>query len=128
MATFRKFEDIEVWKLGRQLVKVVYKMTAGCVGQADHGLRDQIQRAAVSIPSNIAEGYSRRGNREFLNFLWIAKGSAAEVQSQLYHFTDLKLASRIECKGIYDLANEISVKLYRLMQTLSSSPDHTKAL
>ena len=89
MAAFKTFEEINAWQNARVLVKDVYAMTRCGDFSKDYGLRDQIQRAAVSICSNIAEGFERRGNKEFINFLWIAKGSAAEVCSQLYHARDL---------------------------------------
>ncbi len=120
MAVFQKFEDIEVWKMGRVLVSSVYAQTCGESFARDWGLRDQIQRAVVSICSNIAEGYARRGNREFVNFLWIAKGSAAEVQSQLYHALDLNYISQDSFENLYNQANLISVKLYHLIKNLSA--------
>ena len=119
MSSFRKFEEIEAWKLARQLVKAVYAVTRSELFSHDWGLRDQIQRAAVSVCSNIAEGYARRGNKEFVKFLWIAKGSAAEVQSQLYNACDLGYMKRDECKKLYNDANVISVKLYALINVLS---------
>ena len=118
---FRKFEEIEAWKLGRKLVKAIYELTGVEAFARDYGLRDQIRRAAVSICSNIAEGFGRRGNREFVNFLWIAKGSVSEVQSQLYHAYDLKYIKRDDCRHLYNEANIIAVKLYHLIQSLSDS-------
>ncbi len=74
-----RFEDLEVWKEGMRLAVQVYRSMAGC---PDYGLRDQMQRAAVSIPSNIAEGFERNTNKEFIRFLYISKGSCAEKKSQ----------------------------------------------
>ena len=85
MATLKKFEEILAWQEARTLAKMVYDITRKGALAKDFGLRDQIQRAAVSVCSNIAEGYARRGNKELIKFLWISKGSAAEVQSQLHH-------------------------------------------
>ena len=79
--TIKGFEDLEVWKNAMQLVVVIY---AEFKENKDYGFKDQIQRAAVSIPSNIAEGYERQTNKEFIQFLYIAKGSSAELQTQLY--------------------------------------------
>ena len=84
MATFKKFEEIEAWKKARELTKRVYAVTNTGAFAKDFGLRDQIRRAAVSIMSNIAEGYDRSGTGEFVQFLATAKGSAAEVRCQLY--------------------------------------------
>lgn len=80
----RYFEDLEVWKEARRLTNEVYKATQSPVFSKDFDLRDQMQRAAVSVMSNIAEGFERGGNQEFIQFLYIAKGSCGEVRSQLY--------------------------------------------
>jgi four helix bundle protein len=77
------FEDLLVWQKGIELVKQVYLLTAGGKLNRDFGLRDQLQRAAVSIPTNIAEGFERASRKEYLLFLNIAKGSAGEVRSLL---------------------------------------------
>lgn len=87
----------------------------------DFGMKDQIQRAAVSVCSNIAEGFERRGNREFVSFLWIAKGSAAEVSSQLYHFKDLGYVSDEDFARLYEKTKVIRVSLYRLIKSISDS-------
>ena len=89
MARIEKFEDIEAWQQARQLAKAVYAVTSEGKFAHDFGLRDQIQRAAVSVMSNIAEGFERGGVREFIQFLFIAKGSAAEAQAQLYMALDV---------------------------------------
>ncbi|MDF1553847.1 MAG: four helix bundle protein [Deferrisomatales bacterium] len=81
-----RFEDLECWQAARELVKFVYAMFSVC---RDYAFRDQIQRAAVSVMSNIAEGFDRGGNKEFLHFLTIARGSLAEVKSLAYAATDL---------------------------------------
>ncbi len=78
------FEDLEIWKDARHLTQAIYRLTAAEKFSKDFGLRDQIRRAAVSIMSNIAEGYERGGNPEFTQFLYVAKGSCGEVRSQLY--------------------------------------------
>jgi four helix bundle protein len=77
----RSFEDLMVWQKGIELVKKVYLLTASGALQRDFGLRDQIRRASVSIPTNIAEGFERASRKEYLHFLNIAKGSAGEVRS-----------------------------------------------
>ena len=87
MAKIEKFEDIQAWQKARQLVTEVYKVTAESEGwRKDFSLRDQIKRASVSIMSNIAEGFCRQTDKEFVQFLYMAKGSASEVQSQLCGF------------------------------------------
>ena len=84
MGMITKFEDIEAWQKARELTNAVYSCSGKGAFAKDFGLRDQIRRAAVSIMSNIAEGFERSGSAEFLQFLAIAKGSAGEVEAQLY--------------------------------------------
>ncbi len=84
MATFSRLEDIQVWQKARQLTKKIYEATANGKFAQDYGLRGQIQRASVSIMANIAEGFGRRSDKEFANFLNMAHGSVSEVQSHLY--------------------------------------------
>ncbi len=78
------FEDLFTWQKGIELVKDIYLITEKKGLKTDFGLKEQIRRAAVSIPTNIAEGFERRSRKEYLNFLNIAKGSAGEIRSQLY--------------------------------------------
>jgi four helix bundle protein len=75
----KRFEDIEAWKTARELTRKLYADTGEGAFGKDYGLRDQIRRASVSIMGNIAEGFSRHSNKEFIQFLFISKGSAAEV-------------------------------------------------
>ena len=82
--TFRRFEDIDAWTTARRLAKAIYSLSNTEPFRKDHGLRDQIRRAVVSMVSNIAEGHSRRSDKEFAHFLLTAKRSAAEAQSHLY--------------------------------------------
>ncbi|MBC8526532.1 MAG: four helix bundle protein [Candidatus Cloacimonetes bacterium] len=81
MKRIEKFEDLEVWQEGMRLVVEIYQQFKKI---KDYGFRDQIQRAAVSIPSNIAEGFDRGSNKEYIHFLYIARGSCAELRTQLY--------------------------------------------
>jgi len=84
MATIERFEDIEAWQKDRKLTREIYRVTNQGAFAKDFGLRDQIRRASVSIMSNIAEGFERGGDKEFSQFIALAKGSSAEVRSQLY--------------------------------------------
>ena len=126
MAVFKTFEEINAWQNARELVKDVYAMTGSGDFSKDYGLKDQIQRASISICSNIAEGFERRGNKEFINFLWIAKGSAAEVCSQLYNARDLGYITEEQFKNMYDSAKQIGGMLFNLITILSSSTTRTK--
>jgi len=84
MSAFQRFENIEAWQKARELTKAIYALSNDGQFARDFGLRDQIRRASVSIMSNIAEGFERGSNKEFIQFLYIAKGSAGEVRTQLY--------------------------------------------
>ena len=121
MAVFKTFEEINAWKNGRALVNDVYAMTGRGAFAKDFGLKDQIQRAAVSICSNIAEGFERRGNKEFIKFLWIAKGSAAEVASQLYHAKDLGYISEDTFSLLYDKAKKIGGMIFKLISSIEKA-------
>jgi four helix bundle protein len=80
----KQFEDLEIWKEARRLTQAIYQLTKSDKFSRDFVLRDQIRRAAVSIMSNIAEGFERGGNQEFVQFLYVAKASCGEVRSQIY--------------------------------------------
>lgn len=90
MAVAARFEDLEVWQGARKLVKAIHQATDQGAFARDFGPRDQVRRAAVSVMSNIAEGFERNGEREFRHFLGIAKASAGEVRSLLYVARDLE--------------------------------------
>jgi four helix bundle protein len=121
MATFRTFEDIEGWKLGRELTREVYRVSSAAPFSKDFALLNQIRRASVSIMSNIAEGFDRDGNKEFINFLTIAKGSAAEVRAQLYVAVDQNYISNDEFETLSELTNSIGRVLAGLIKYLQSS-------
>jgi len=107
MATFKKFEEIKAWQKARQLTTRIYKITSEQRFSRDFGLRDQIQRASVSIMANNAEGFGRHSDKEFANFLSIAHASVSEVQSHLYVALDLNYLSAESFKEIYGLLEEI---------------------
>ena len=90
MSRIERFEDIDAWKKAKELSKAIYEITSKGDFSRDFGLRDQIRRAAVSVVSNIAEGFERGGNKEFRQFLSSAKGSAGEVKAQLHVAFDVK--------------------------------------
>ncbi len=83
MPTIERFEDLEVWKLAFENANIIYDLTSKGSFSKDYPLRDQVRRCAISVFSNIAEGFERDGNKEFINFLSIAKGSCGEARSQL---------------------------------------------
>lgn len=84
MSKIEKFEDIEAWKLAREITRAIYQASSTGEFSKDFALVNQIRRASVSILSNIAEGFERNGDKEFVQFLTVAKGSCGEVREQLY--------------------------------------------
>ena len=106
MAMIERFEDIEAWKKARELTQIVYRVTKAGEFARDFGLKDQIRRASVSAMSNVAEGFERGGNKEFIQFLSVAKGSAGEVQSLLYVSLDAGFIRQDQFDHIYRLAQD----------------------
>jgi four helix bundle protein len=109
-----KFEDLLVWQEGVQLSTEVYNHLKNCT---DFGFRDQIRRASVSIPSNIAEGYDRQTNKEYIQFLFIAKGSCAEVRTQLYVAINVGIIPKESAEPLLEKTRKISAMLTRLIKT-----------
>src|SRR5699024_765213 len=109
-----KFEDLHVWKEGMQLAATLYDELKE---SKDFGLRDQIRRAAVSIPSNIAEGFERNTNKDFIRFLYISKSSAAELRTQLYLCKQIGLIPADKCDSLIEITRKISAMLYNLSET-----------
>jgi len=121
MATFKKFEDIQAWQKGRKVTRTIYEATSDSRFSRDFGLRDQIQRASVSIMANIAEGFGRYSDKEFANFLNMAHASVSEVQSHLYVTLDLNYISDGSFEGLYKLLEEISRMTLMLAKHLRGS-------
>jgi four helix bundle protein len=107
MARIERFEDVEAWQKALQLTKAIYQTTSAGRFARDFGLRDQLRRAAVSIMSNIAEGFERGGDKEFRQFLTVAKGSAGEVRSQLYVALHIGYMSQVEFEDLKAQAGEV---------------------
>ena len=107
MTKIEKFENIEAWKKGRELAKDIYAVTGKGEFARDYGLRDQIQRATVSIMANIAEGFDANSDDEFVRFLRYALRSATEVQSHLYVAADQGYISKDEFTQLYDQGTEV---------------------
>ncbi len=116
------FEDLEVWRLSRELTNEIYEITKGKVFCRDYGLRDQIRRAAISIMSNISEGYERGGNQELIHFLSIAKGSSGEVRCQVYIAGDQKYINKDKCDLLIDKCRKLSIMINNFMKYLRNSP------
>jgi four helix bundle protein len=121
MAKVKHFEDIESWRKARHLARNVYRVTVTGAFAKDFGLRDQIRRAAVSILSNIAEGFERGGDKEFIQFLSVAKGSAGELRAQLYVALDQAYITQPTFDALFSEAVEISRLISGFMRYLKQS-------
>jgi four helix bundle protein len=106
MATVQRFEELECWKTSRKLRQVVYRFTRSTAFASDFALVNQIRRAAQSATANIAEGFEREGNREFIQFLSQAKGSVGEVKDELYTALDEHYISEEDFEKAYRLADD----------------------
>ena len=110
------FENLEAWKLARELTNSIYAMTAQGGSVRNYGFVDQIRRAAVSVMNNIAEGYERGSARDFVKFLYIARGSAGEVRSMLYIALDQNYITKEVFIDLRDLAVRCSQLCWGLIK------------
>jgi four helix bundle protein len=118
----RSFEDLKVWQMGIELVKRIYLVTAADTFSRDFGLRDQIRRAAVSIPTNIAEGFERSSRKEYLLFLNIAKGSAGEVRSLLRVAFEVGYLEKAIYESMKADVTKLSSYMFNHIQAIKQSP------
>ena len=118
-----KFEEIESWKLARELTKEIYGVTKLNNFSKDFGLKDQIQRASVSIMANISEGFDSGSDKSFINFLNYSYRSASEVQSLLYVVLDQKYISKNEFDFLYGKCKDIKNLIGGLIQYLKKKKD-----
>ncbi len=121
MGKIERFEDIDAWKKARELTKTIYEVTAQGKIAADFSLKDQLRRASLSIMAIIAEGFEREGNKEFRQFLAMAKGSVGEVKALLFVALDAGLASSEQFQRIMGLADEASRLLAGFLRYLKTS-------
>jgi four helix bundle protein len=121
MSTFEQFEDLEAWKESRKLVSAIYEVTKRPPFSDDWNMKGQIRDAAVSIMSNIAEGFERGSNKEFIQFLHISKGSSAEVRSLLYAALDQKYLEYSAFEKLRSSATSISRQLKGFISYLNQS-------
>jgi four helix bundle protein len=116
-----KFEEMKVWQEARILCKEIYYLTTKDGFKKDYGLKDQIQRASVSIITNIAEGFERDSNKEFIKFLNYSKGSAGEVRALLYIAFDLNYIDEEEFKQNYEKSISVIKQLSNFIKYLRNS-------
>ena len=119
--TVQNFEDLNVWKQARLLTQEVYRLTKIGKFSRDFGLRDQIQRAAISVMLNIAEGFERGGNQEFSQFLYVAKASCGEVRSQLYVALDQGYVTHDETEKLRQSFKRLSGMISNLIAYMRQS-------
>jgi len=116
-----QFEDLEIWKQSRELCRDIYRITNYELFSKDFRFRDQIRASSGSIMDNIAEGFERSGNKEFIQFLYIAKGSCGETRSQLYRTLDNNYIKQEEFNTIYNKASQLSKSISNFIQYLKKS-------
>jgi four helix bundle protein len=121
LASVTSFEDLEIWKLARELCLYVRFLTRKEKFSKDFRFCGQINSAAGSIMDNIAEGFERDGNKEFINFLYIAKGSNGEVRSQSFRALDANFIDALEQKEVLRLTETLKFKIQALIQVLKNS-------
>jgi four helix bundle protein len=120
------YKELIVWQRAMELVKEIYNLTKKLPKEEKFGLTSQMQRAAVSIPSNIAEGQARNGTKEFVQFLSIATGSKAELQTQLLICVDIGYLLESDINNAMNLSEEVGKMLFSLVKNLTT--DHWQLL
>ena len=121
MEKIRRFEDLEIFQIARGLCKDIYIITDAESFKCDYRFTQQIRAAAGSIMDNIAEGFERNGNKEFVNFLYIAKGSCGEVRSQLLRANDVGYIDDDTFRQLYNGTLELGRKIYNLAQKIKDT-------
>ncbi len=124
--TIKHFEEMSVWQDARKAVNLIFSITTKGKFKQDYPLRDQIQRASVSVMSNIAEGYERDSNNEFIKFLGYSKGSIGEVRSLLYVALDRMYIDESTFKLLYDSSINISTQLANFIKYLKQRRSQNK--
>jgi len=126
MATIKNFEELEVWKLAMELCTEVYSLTNTELFSKDFALKDQIRRSAISIPSNISEGYEREGINQFVYFLVIAKGSCGELRTQLKIANTLNYINEKEYITLNEKSLSTSKQLAGFIKSLKNFKSNEK--
>ena len=126
MPTIMRFEEIEAWRTARELTKLIYILSENGKFSRYFGLKDQIRRAAVSMMSNISEGFESQTQIQFIHYLGLAKGSAGEVRSQLYISQDLGYISDEQFTEAFEMAEKASRQIARFIYYLEAHPQSRK--
>ena len=121
MATYNSFEDLPVWRSAKDLAILIYRVTSQGKISRNYGLKDQIQRAAVSVSSNIAEGFERGTKQEFIQFLYIARGSCGELRSQLYIAKEIGYLNDEEFKKLCEATRKVSKQISGFIEYLKEA-------
>jgi len=117
----KSFKDLKIWQKGIHLVEEVYTISRSFPKEEMYGLKSQLRRSAVSIPSNIAEGFARLHNREYRNFLYISLGSCAELTTQIIIASRLKYVEKIKADTLLNEIEEISKMTMSLIKKLNTN-------
>jgi four helix bundle protein len=117
----KNFEDLEIWQLARRLTQEIYTLGRTPKFAKDYALKDQMQRAAVSIMSNVAEGFERGGNQEFIQYLYVAKASCGEFRSQLYVALDQEYVDQTIFDKLTTVLKRLSAMIKHLIDHLRQS-------
>ncbi|MFB6318220.1 four helix bundle protein [Saccharicrinis sp. FJH54] len=121
MSTIKNFEDLTIWKDSRNLVKTIYSSFQMI---KDFGYKDQIQRASISIMNNIAEGFERDSNKEFIRYLYISKASCGEVRSMLYVAKDLAYLGNDQTDNLQKSCRKIAISTNKMIEYLKTTLKH----
>ena len=118
MEKIKNFRDLNIWKLGVEIVEDTYKLTKNFPREELYGLASQMRRAAVSIPSNVAEGFTRKHNKEYKQFLFVALGSCAELETQIEIAAKLEYIKEQEKKDLLEKINHVTRMTMNLLKCL----------
>ena len=127
MAKIKSFEELLVWQDARKLTADIYKITRNFPTIENYSLSQQIRRAAVSVMSNIAEGFERSTDKDYANFLSMARGSVAEIQNDLYIALDLKYIDKVDFNNLYSFTKKILKQLSGFIHYLKNNDFQLKS-